>query len=359
MNTQQRETLWQQLQQQGRVSGAMPQESNPAPPWFVRLMLGVAAWIGALFLFGFVGLAFQEVLTNPAGSALLGVSAIGVAVYLFRLKSNNDFALQLGLALCLAGQGLLIVALDKYLRDAAGTFVHYRPLLSAFIFLLELGLLIVPNFIHRLFSTCVAMLALGWGCAQLGWYFIVPPLLSCGLIAYYWHELPYVRRAGWVRPIGYGILFAMLILPYMITNLYINQGHSDVILLNAARINTSLLLLQIGWVIWQQMRQQHITPNSRAAWAVGLAALLLAVLAYWVPGLATGVLIVLLGFGSGNRVLQALGWCVLAWYVGRYYYSLETTLLTKSMVMALSGLVLLAARQGLQLAFPYKEKLHA
>lgn len=362
MNTQQRETLWQQLQQQGRVSGAMPQESNPTSPWFVRLMLGVAAWIGALFLFGFVGLALKEVLESSVASALLGASAISVAVYLFRLKSNNDFAQQLGLALCLAGQGLLIFALNQYLHEVFGRG-EYKTLLGFCIFLLELVLLIVPNFIHRLLSTSVAMLALGWACSELGWFFIVPPLLSGGLIAYYWYELPFVRRVEWVRPIGYGILFAMLILPSVIMEMHSKGGYSAPMPLNAARINTSLLLLQIGWVIWQQMRQQNISPDSRAALAIGLAVLLLTVLAFWVPGLATGVLIVLLGFGSGNRVLQALGWCVLAWYVGRYYYALETTLLTKSIVMALSGLVLLAARQGLQLVFPYieqpKEQPHA
>jgi hypothetical protein len=353
MNTEQRKTLWQQLQQQGRVSGEVPQESGPGSPWFVRLMLGVAAWIGAGFLFAFVALTFEWVLKSAASSALFGVLAVIAAVYLFRLKSENDFALQFGLALSLAGQGLLINSLFQYLGHNLN---NHSATLSFFIFLLELMLLIVPNFIHRLLSTSVAMLALGWACAQLGWFFIVPPLLSGGLIAYYWYEFPFIRRAVWVRPIGYGILFAMLILPYMVMEIHDRGGHSDAILLNAARINTSLLLLQIGWVIWQQMRQQNITPNSRAAWAIGLAALLLAVLAYWVPGLATAVLIILLGFGSGNRILQALGWCVLAWYGGRYYYSLETTLLTKSIVLALSGLVLLAARQGLRLAFPHKEQ---
>ena len=58
--------LWQQLQQQGLVTGDMPPLSNVNSPWYVRVMLGVAGWIGALFLLGFVGAFFEAIINFRA-----------------------------------------------------------------------------------------------------------------------------------------------------------------------------------------------------------------------------------------------------------------------------------------------------
>ena len=55
-----REDVWRRLREASLVEGDMPPASEQHTPWFVRVMLGAAGWIGALFLFGFVGVAFSE-----------------------------------------------------------------------------------------------------------------------------------------------------------------------------------------------------------------------------------------------------------------------------------------------------------
>ena len=51
--------LWARLSADGLVEGEMPEPGRPASPWYVRTMLGIAGWIGALFLLAFLGAAFS------------------------------------------------------------------------------------------------------------------------------------------------------------------------------------------------------------------------------------------------------------------------------------------------------------
>jgi uncharacterized membrane protein len=77
------------------------------------------------------------------------------------------------------------------------------------------------------------------------------------------------------------------------------------------------------------------------------------------PGLAPATLILLLGYGNGNRVLSGMGVVTLLGYLSFYYYSLEATLLYKSGVMIATGLSLLAIRVMVQTWWPARQKQDA
>jgi hypothetical protein len=49
MSTMSRETLWARLRQASLVDGELPDPGEARVPWFVRVMMGIAGWIGALF----------------------------------------------------------------------------------------------------------------------------------------------------------------------------------------------------------------------------------------------------------------------------------------------------------------------
>ena len=59
--------LWQKLADSGIVQGEPPQASARAS-WPVRVMLGIAGWIGALCLLVFAGLAFEAIFRNAAAA---------------------------------------------------------------------------------------------------------------------------------------------------------------------------------------------------------------------------------------------------------------------------------------------------
>ena len=66
------------------------------------------------------------------------------------------------------------------------------------------------------------------------------------------------------------------------------------------------------------------------------------------PGIAAALLVLLVGFSRGNRILVGIGLLALGGFLSHYYYQLQTTLLNKSMVLAASGFTLLVARAAMQ-----------
>jgi uncharacterized membrane protein len=77
------------------------------------------------------------------------------------------------------------------------------------------------------------------------------------------------------------------------------------------------------------------------------------------PGLASALLILLLGFAAGSRILAALGILSLLGFVAHFYYSLHASLLEKSGVLALTGLSLLASHFLLRRLFPAPGEVEA
>jgi len=96
------EQLWHRLAEAGLVIGESAPMADRHSPWFVRAMLGFAGWLGALFLFGFVGVSLQFILTNPTASLITGASVCAAAAFIFRVSRGKDFAVQFGLAVSFA-----------------------------------------------------------------------------------------------------------------------------------------------------------------------------------------------------------------------------------------------------------------
>ena len=103
MTAMDRQELWARLRAADLVEGEPPAVAASRSPWFVRVMLGMAGWIGAMFLLGFVGVGFVMVIESATASFLLGAAVCAGAAFLFRAAPENDFMSQFGLAVSLAG----------------------------------------------------------------------------------------------------------------------------------------------------------------------------------------------------------------------------------------------------------------
>ena len=84
--------LWDRLSAEGLVEGERPAPGRPASPWYVRAMLGIAGWIGALFLIAFVGAAFAFIMEDPGVARRSSArSCCGGAFCLFRDLRRQRF----------------------------------------------------------------------------------------------------------------------------------------------------------------------------------------------------------------------------------------------------------------------------
>lgn len=336
------ETLWDRLAAERLVEGERPPPAPAQSPWYVRVMLGIAGWIGALFLLGFVGTALSFVMDQASSALIAGTACCAGAFSLYRTFRGQDFADQFALALSLAGQVLLVVGLSGILRES-------DPLLYLAVAAIEAALaLAIPNFLHRVLAAAGAAVALAFAVAQLSLHGLAAPLL-CAAMAWVWLEPGRWARSGrlW-RPIGYGLVLALLLVEsfrlFGATEWFgLGQSSPGWMKVHGPLVGRSLtaaLLVLVAAVL--SLREGH-SPTGRATLAAAGGALLLGLFSLGAPGLASALLILLLGFAAGNRLLMAVGVLALFGFAGHFYYSLDSTLLAKSGLLAATGLCLLAA----------------
>jgi hypothetical protein len=334
--------LWDRLAAEGLVEGERPAPEPAQSPWYVRTMLGIAGWIGALFLIGFVGAAFAFVMKDSSMAMAAGALCCAAALILYRTLPRQDFADQFALALSLAGQVLMILGLSDILKPEDSSF--YLAI-AAMQTLLALA---VPNFLHRVLTAAGAAVALAFAVAQLSLHGLAAPLLCAGLV-WIWIEPARWAASGrlW-RPIGYGLVLALLLVEtFRLLGAAewfgLEREASSWMQIHGPLVGRGLiasLLVLVAALL--SLREGHAL-GSRTTLAVAGGALIFGLFSLGAPGLASGVLVLLLGFAAGNRLLMALGILALLGFAAHFYYSLNATLLAKSGLLAATGLCLLAA----------------
>lgn len=334
--------LWDRLAAEQLVEGERPAPGPAQSPWYVRVMLGIAGWIGALFLLGFVGAAFAFVMEDSTAALIVGGACCAGAFALYRSLRGQDFGDQFALALSLAGQVLLVIGLTEILAPGQSPFYFAIAAIQA-------GLaLAIPNFLHRVLTSAGAAVALAFAVAQLSLHGLAAPLLCAGL-AWVWLEPARWARSGrlW-RPIGYGLVLALLLVETF-RLLGAAQwfglggetpGRMQIYGPLIGRGLSAALLVLVAVIL---SRREGHSSTGRVTLAAAGGALLLGLFSLGAPGLASALLILLLGFAAGNRLLMALGVLGLFGFASHFYYSLHATLLAKSGLLAATGLCLLAA----------------
>lgn len=336
-----RERLWRTLQAAGFVQGAAPVPAEINSPWYVRTLLGISGWLAALCLVLFIGAGFRYVMESPVAMFTIGTGLV-VAAYSLLRAQRNAFQEHLGLAISLAGQGLVVFALMQVMdRSAASTY--------ALVALFELALaILMPNFVHRVFCSWMGCIALALALEKLG----LPSLLAGLLLlaaAWLWlHEFHFARHLRTLQGVGYGLVLGLLQLKAgalfgaSLTSVF--TTYSRPALAIPAWLPELLTVGVLLYVVYVLLQRAGYTLHTRTAQVALACALLVGLVALPATGVTTGIVIVLLGFAHSNPVLLGLGIVALVSYASTYYYLLDITLLAKSGTLLLIGLVLLAAR---------------
>jgi Domain of unknown function (DUF4401) len=334
--------VWSQLQAARIVAGdAFPVGSVPSP-WYVRAMLGIAGWIAASFALGFVGAGFAFIIESQTASVITGLAIIGGAYAVFRTLGRNDFGSQFGLAASFSGQALVMYGiLSRPGSTREGWF-----LVAA----IEATLaMLVPNFTHRVWCAFMAAVAVAIALLGSGGYFLSAGLIAAGAAGIWLNEFAWATRGSLIRPIGYGLTLALLTVqatffsrPMLIDLLSLRISRDWAPLWTGAVLSTIVLCV----VVWRLLeRPREAVSPTTALVALG-GALAIGTMSLKAPGIATGLMIVVLGHANGSRTLLGLGIFALLGYISAYYYLLDWTLLAKSEAFAVVGIVVLALRMA-------------
>lgn len=345
MSAAQRQELWGRLASAALVEGEEPPARAPQPPWFVRVMLGVAGWFGALFLLGFGGLVLSFLFESVAGSLLTGAALCGGAAFLFR-KSENDFLTQLGFAVSLAGQAAILIGFAQLFEEHLAATAMAMAFVQAALFFLA------PSFPHRVWTTWTGALALVVALADWRLAVLAAPLLTAAFAWVWLEEIDHPRQNEILRAAGYGLTLAavgaIFFQEMLVTTELWTEKRSQIPPIFGAALTSGILIV----AVWRLLSREGVPAGTGPARAALAGAVIVGLASLAAPGLAPAVLILVLGHANGNRVLTGLGILVLLGYLSYYYYSLEMTLLEKSALLAAVGVALLLARLVLHRWWP-------
>jgi uncharacterized membrane protein len=334
--------LWSKLAAAGLTVGDMPEAEAEHTPWYVRVMLGIAGLIAAIFLLGFVGMAFAFVMQSNSASLAVGLMAVIAAYAVFRVAQRNDFAIMFALAVSFAGQALLIYGILGFLDRQ----ITSAPPWVAIACIEAILAIAMPNFIHRAASAYGAATAFAYACAFSGADVVAAGVVGAAVAFIWLNEARLGKLNAVVAPIGYGLTMSLIeIEGGALTGKsgammfgarlapQIPPWIGEAFVVAALLVSVWVLIRRAGWT----MREPKTLLAFAAAAALGAAS-------FKAPGIACGLMIAMLGFSNGNRVLAGLGIAALLYYVSSYYYLLNETLLFKSGVLLATGIVLLGVR---------------
>jgi hypothetical protein len=317
-------------------------------------MLGVAGWIGALFLLGFVGVGLAFVFRNEAAALLVGAVCCAAAYVVFKRVGRNELALQFGLAVSLAGQVMFIYGLSE------GLLGNESPLFFLAVAAFEGALAyLLASFVHRVWSAFAAATAFGYAMNMLGLYGVGTALVGAGLATVWLKEELWAARGAFWRAIAWGLVFAFV------------QPSS--FLGDVGRwmrpLDPAFQIPWIGWiksilaagvllyVVYRILKRYGVELSSTTGVSSLAASAIVGAATVRAPGITSSLVIVLLGFTSGSRALFGFGIVAMLSYLSYFYYSLHLTLLLKSFALAGTGVVLVGMWVVMRRLFPEGAKV--
>jgi hypothetical protein len=306
-------------------------------PWWLSALLGLAAWLASiLFIVSLLGPWFVLIDGTP-GRAVAGVMLILLALWLFRRQQL--FASQVGLVLSLTGQGMLIFLLGEYLDTELDS---WRPL-AVFSLLVSGILLWLPSsFLHRHLCALLALSSLavliGTGIG-LAIYCVALAVITCTL---------WLHRRHWVSHSHAPQIRALTDAGTLISLILVMHAHEDMLehslelnLPEAAQWMHLVYSLGMGGLLVGTVAWLVRSAVGASYWFALGAAVLLAVLASPAPGFLLTLALGLAVFQASNHSWLILMRAFATFYLFVLYYSLHISLLDKSLLMIVSGALLL------------------
>ncbi|MCP4536762.1 MAG: DUF4401 domain-containing protein [Chloroflexi bacterium] len=321
--------------EQSKMATTLSAAPQTKTPWYVRGLIGISAWFAAIPLLAF--LFFMDLISSEADAVFVGMLFCAGAIVLKRVFARSIFVGQLTLAFSLAGQVLFIGGIIFEVKSMATIVMVTIVLESVLIWL-------YPDQLHRFLSTIIIIVAI---CVLLvdlevleTIHFVILTLAAVAVLI--WDNESYLSTTGAAdaySPVGYGLLAAMFVLLCLAT---VDELEIFWWWISAGGLLLLLLYLEYRTLSYYGLDLQ---PGT-VLWVMG-GTIVAVIPSMHTPGILAAIIVLLLGFRRGNRVLMGTAAAFLVLFLGAYYYSLEMTLLVKSFALMGTGLAILTTRHFL------------
>ncbi|MGK5066860.1 GDYXXLXY domain-containing protein [Janthinobacterium sp. RT4P48] len=364
INTQRADALAVLIDDATRAGLLPPNAARPVQdvrPWPLVLMTAFGAWLAAIPLMIALGVGLESVVRHGPGAYVVAAIVLVVAVLLIRTRGVALFVEQLAVPCLLVGGGLLGYALYRdYSTQTASLLLCLaclvvaaalpRDWLRVLLGLVACGLLglgIVDSTRDWIFENDPTELYFAWMLALALWlaaHWLQKQAFNDGRgapVAAFLESL----STGWVLAILLGLVFwsgMTFMLGGALGGGFAGEVAREVtrhqgLAWYAQALNGVSLVLATAAAAWTGWRW----PALRQLPAIGVA-LVLIVLAWFMPALGPVLLILAYCVTSGRSRVAVAAALAAAWIIGSFYYQLAWPLASKAALLAIAGAVLCA-----------------
>lgn len=300
--------------------------THESTPWYMHVVLGIGAWISAIAALFFAGVVMDLVfdIDEPnLAVAIVGAIVFVASLWLLHRRPEGAFAAHAAVAFATAGT----------LLAAAGVGAPERSLWLA-------AVAILPFAVAAIWQQRSLLLQ----------FLIVSIALTLGIVAAWdhWND-PVADLPALFIPVGVALLlypprrdvrptaFALLIVPLLI-DILISKFEASWTLwfgwpARGLLLAVFALLFAVNW--------RRVADRQGRLLAVA-AAIAVAVVVWQLPtGGSVALVLLTLAYTLGSRTLAVIGALTAMYFIWSFYWDLDGTLLTKSIILMSAGAVLL------------------
>lgn len=298
-------------------------------PWFIKILQGFGGWLGAIFLVIFTGMLIEDYIRNDDTSYLIiGLILTVLTIFISFKEIKSYFLNQFILALFLTGQGLVLFWIMETFE------VNYTTVLILISFFQGLSYFFIKNYAAKFITSLFSITTFSMLISSYGYSFTVLPLLFFTAFILLFKFID--------NPISFSSTITLLISPFISFKLWMDFSNEidGLILLNNSFY---YYLLQSGIlsVLLILLLFKLFNFNLLKALCIGVIA---GIINFFIPGIVIAITIMFLGFYLSNRFLAGLGILSSLFYLSYYYYDLQVTLFSKSIILILTGIIALLTR---------------
>lgn len=305
----------------------------------MKILSILGAFLATIFFLGFVLVA--GIYESSEGLTVTGLVLLTTSYVLSRPKYAGLIADAFSVSFATCGYIMVIVGLMEPLSGEQGVAM-------AGVILAGIMLMLYENSIIAFLTTVTAaawllfLITDDWGTAGAHCYVGISAIL---LTTWFLSEGTLLKASALVNrrytSIRTGLIFAVLLGAY-----YLSDFRWWMAMEREPNWYVSLLLIPlVGLVSWQILHQHVKKPGERIAYLLGVLTLLLPTV--FAPAICAALLVLILSWHSGYQTGAVIAVLGLVYFVSRYYYDLNLTLFTKSMILAASGVLFLIAYRTL------------
>ncbi|MFD2180052.1 DUF4401 domain-containing protein [Veronia pacifica] len=329
--------LWKKLTHHHLIVGEFTPQTDDLRNWYTDAFQAISAWLAAIFGLGFFGFMLGDLIKSPLITGSLASLLIGAGYLTFR---HSDSLLKTNLAFVFSLTGQFLAAVCFF-----GLYENNQDNeMTASMLLVEI--LLVSFISHSLHRTLSCLFAASLFCFLLlinDYQFLATGILLA-LVSYLILTEFHSPKSQKVKSALYsGLIPALLAAQIFIQADSSSTAANSSLRLSAELLNTAVLVGLVAVLLFNRSTAIKFWPKLAAL----VMTVFVSVLSYHANGLTVGVVLVLLGFSSGQRLIQGLGIVSMLLFLSWYYYDLESLLIDKAYTLGMLGCTLLIARWGI------------